>query len=152
MFAAYDALPDDMKEKLAGLSATHSSRHAFGPKAYEKSEHKDLIGRLGNTELATQDAVHPVVIKHPISGKQGIYVNPDFTIYINDMDKAQSDALLNEIFEHCEQPAFSHRFTWEPGSVAFWDNRATWHKALNDYPGQRRLMHRITIEGVALHA
>jgi len=60
--------------------------------------------------------------------------------------------LLNELYAHCQRPEFSHRFKWEDGSVAFWDNRATWHKALNDYPGQRRLMHRITVEGVALHA
>lgn len=152
MFTAYDALTSQMKDKLHGLTATHSSRHAFGPQAYEKSEHKDLIGRLGNTALATQDAVHPIVIRHPISGKRGIYVNPDFTIHVNDVSTAESDALLNELYEHCQRPEFSHRFKWEDGSVAFWDNRATWHKALNDYPGQRRLMHRITVEGVALHA
>ncbi len=152
MFAAYDALTTQMKSRLRGLYATHSSRHAFGSKAYEKSEHKELIGRLGNTELATQDAIHPVVIRHPISGKQGIYVNPDFTIHINEMAKSESDALLNELYEHCQRPEFSHRFEWKEGSVAFWDNRATWHKALNDYPGQRRLMHRITVEGVALCA
>jgi len=152
MFSAYNALSAEQKQKLEGLTATHSSRHAFGPKAYKKSAHKDLIGRLGNTDAATQDAVHPVVIRHPISGKQGIYVNPDFTTHINELEKSASDALLNELYAHCQKPEFSHRFTWEEGSVAFWDNRATWHKALNDYPGQQRLMHRITVEGVALHA
>jgi len=152
MFAAYDALTPEMKTKIKGLTATHSSRHAFGPKVYEKSANKDLVGRLGNTALATQDAIHPVVIRHPISAKQGIYVNPDFTTHINELGQAESDALLQELYEHCQRPEFSHRFRWEDGSVAFWDNRATWHKALNDYPGQRRLMHRITVEGVALHA
>ncbi|MBX2837302.1 MAG: TauD/TfdA family dioxygenase, partial [Gammaproteobacteria bacterium] len=60
--------------------------------------------------------------------------------------------LLKQLYDHCLKDEFRHRFQWQPGSVAFWDNRATWHKALNDYHGQRRLMHRITIEGEALHA
>ncbi len=152
MFAAYNALPEPLKKRIAGLTATHSSRHVFGAKVYDKPEHKDLIGRLGNTQAATQDAVHPVVIRHPISGKRGIYVNPDFTTHINELEKEDSDALLDELYTHCKNPEFSHRFEWQEGSVAFWDNRATWHKALNDYPGQRRLMHRITVEGEALYA
>ena len=152
MFAAYDALSPEQKKRVHGLTATHSSRHVFGAKAYEGEENKDLVGRLGNTDAATQDAIHPVVIKHPISGKQAIYVNPDFTTHINELDAASSAALLEELYEHCQQPEFMYRFQWQDGSVAFWDNRATWHKALNDYPGQRRLMHRITVEGVPLHA
>jgi len=151
MFAAYDALTPTMKTQLDGLSATHSSRHAFGPSAYKDERDKDLVGRLGNTEAATQDAIHPVVIRHPISGKKAIYVNPDFTIHINEIDETSSNSLLSELYEHCQLPEFQHRFQWQAGSVAFWDNRATWHKALNDYPGQRRLMHRITVEGVALN-
>lgn len=152
MFAAYNGLPDELKKRLHGLTATHSSRHAFGPSAYKDKDSKELIGRLGNTDAAQQDAVHPVVIKHPISGKSAIYVNPDFTIKINELSETDSMALLAQLYEHCQKPVFQHRFQWEAGSVAFWDNRATWHKALNDYPGQRRLMHRITVEGVALEA
>jgi len=152
MFAAYDGLSDSLKTRLEGLTATHSSRHVFGAKKYDSSENKELVGRLGNTEAATQDAIHPVVIRHPISGKRAIYVNPDFTLVINEMEKSESDQLLAQIYAHCQKEEFTYRFQWQEGSVAFWDNRATWHKALNDYPGQRRLMHRITIEGVALGA
>lgn len=152
MFAAYDALSDSMKTRLAGLTATHSSRHAFGAKAYENEDQKDLAGRLGNASAATQDAVHPVVIRHPISGKQALYVNPGFTLFINNITQAESEALLDELYTHCENEQFMHRFKWQDGSVAFWDNRATWHSAMNDYPGQRRLMHRITIAGAELSA
>jgi len=152
MFAAYEGLSDSMKKRLEGLTATHSSRHAFGAKAYEKEENKELAGRLGNASAATQDAIHPVVIRHPISGKQALYVNPGFTLYINDMDATESEALLEELYAHCESEQFMHRFKWEDGSVAFWDNRATWHSAMNDYPGQRRLMHRITVAGTELSA
>lgn len=150
MYAAYDALTADMKKKLEGLSAVHSSRHAFGADAYKDIDAKEVKGRLGNTDAATQDAIHPVVIAHPISGKRAIYVNPDFTTHICDMPADESEDLLDELYRHCMSPEFSHRFKWEPGSVAFWDNRATWHMALNDYAGQRRLMHRITVEGVPL--
>ena len=95
MFSAYNALDDDMKTRLNGLTATHSSRHAFGVEAYDDNDKDDFSGRLGNTDAATQDAVHPVVIRHPISGKQAIYVNPDFTIRINELSSSESDALLN---------------------------------------------------------
>ena len=152
MFSAYNALDDDMKTRLNGLTATHSSRHAFGVEAYDDNDKDDFSGRLGNTDAATQDAVHPVVIRHPISGKQAIYVNPDFTIRINELSSSESDALLNELYAHCQRDEFTYRFQWTKGSVAFWDNRATWHMAFNDYHGQRRMMHRITVEGVALGA
>ena len=151
MFAAFDALSDDMKNTLEGLTATHSSRHVFGAKAWEDEGGTDKTGRMQNSDAATQDAIHPIVIKHPFSGKPALYVNPEFTVKVNELEKTESDALLNEIYTHAQQPQFMHRFKWQPGSVAFWDNRATWHKALNDYAGQRRLMHRITVQGVALH-
>lgn len=151
MFAAYDALSTDLKSKLQGLTATHSSRHVFGAKAWEDEGGSDKTGRLKNSDAATQDAIHPLVIKHPFSGKPALYVNPEFTVKINELGEAEGEALLNEIYTHAQQPQFMHRFEWQAGSVAFWDNRATWHKALNDYAGQRRLMHRITVQGVALH-
>lgn len=152
MFAAYDALSESMKTRLEGLTATHSSRHVFGAKVFEAEKNKDLVGRLENADAATQDAIHPIVIRHPFSGNKAIYVNPEFTTHINDVNDSTSESLLSELYEHCRQPAFCHRFKWQDDSIAFWDNRATWHIALNDYPGQRRAMHRITIEGVELHA
>jgi len=80
MFAAYDALDDAMKE--------------------------DMKGRLGNTAAATQDAVHPIVISHPVSGKRGIYVNPDFTTHILDLSAEESESLLNTLYEHCQHLAY----------------------------------------------
>ena len=151
MFAAYDGLPEDVKQRIDKLTATHSSRHAFGADAYNDDDKDDYKGRLGNTAQATQDAIHPVAIAHPISGKRAIYVNPDFTLHINELPESESRSLLDYLYEHCQQEQFTHQFNWQDGSVAFWDNRATWHKALNDYPGQARLMHRITVEGERLH-
>ena len=112
----------------------------------------DLSERLGNADLATQDAVHPVVIAHPVTGRPLLYVNPGFTVGIEGWDRAESKALLGFLYEHASRPEFQTRFQWSPGSLAMWDNRSTWHLALNDYHGERRYLHRITIEGGPLTA
>jgi taurine dioxygenase len=146
-YAALDALSAGMQKMLAGLSAVHSSRHVFGAAA-ERPE--DLGSRLGNVEAATQDAVHPVIVKHPRSGRRTLYVNPGFTTRFDGWTEEESAPLLQYLFRHMAKPEFTYRFQWAPGSLAFWDNRCTWHYAVNDYHGARRLLHRITLEGEAL--
>jgi taurine dioxygenase len=148
MYAAYDALSDGLKETLESLHALHSSRHVFGVATY--AQRGDLKGRVANPEVATQDAVHPVVVRHPDSGRKSLYVNPGFTVRFVGWSDDESRPLLQHLFQHAARPEFTYRFHWRPGSIAFWDNRCTWHYALNDYQGQRRLMHRITVEGVPL--
>ncbi len=154
MYAAYDTLEAALRDEIGGLRAVHSARHVFGSAAdnyYTANE--DTDGRIGNSGAADHlaDVVHPVVITHPLSGRRALYVNPAFTTRIEGYDEDASAALLSRLFAHAMQPAHAFRFHWLPGSVAFWDNRATWHWALNDYHGQRRLMHRITIEGCRLN-
>ncbi|MEO3474392.1 TauD/TfdA family dioxygenase [Roseomonas sp. CAU 1739] len=151
MFAAYDALSDGLKATLEGLRAVHSSRHVFGAGAKRLSDPADdLKGRLRNADQATQDAVHPVVIRHPGSGRRALYVNPGFTLRFEGWTDDESRSLLDYLYRHAAKPEFQCRFRWREGSVAFWDNRATWHYAVNDYHGERRLLHRITLEGAAL--
>ncbi|HVZ06920.1 TauD/TfdA dioxygenase family protein [Rhodopila sp.] len=146
MYAAYDALSDGLKRTLAGLRAVHSSRHVFGVKR------EGMEDRFHNQDLATQDAVHPVVITHPDSGRKALYVNPGFTLRFEGWTDEESRSLLSYLYQHAVRPEFAYRFAWQSGSLAFWDNRATWHYAVNDYHGERRLMHRITLEGVPLAA
>jgi taurine dioxygenase len=148
MYAAYDALSDGLKKTLESLHAFHSSRHVFGVATY--AQRGDLKGRVANPEAATQDAVHPVVVRHPSSGRKSLYVNPSFTVRFVGWSDDESRPLLQHLFQHAARPEFTYRFHWRPGSIAFWDNRCTWHYALNDYQGQRRLMHRVTVEGVPL--
>jgi taurine dioxygenase len=153
MALAYETLSDGLKRTLEGLTALHSSRHVFGAAAAAKVSADtvtDLDRRIGNAEAATQDAVHPVVIRHPESGKKILYVNPGFTVKFVEWTKEESKQLLDFLYRHAMRPEFSCRFQWREGSIAFWDNRSTWHYALNDYHGSRRLMHRITIEGMPL--
>ena len=151
MYLAYEALSSGLQQTLDGLCAVHSSRHVFGANARRIAE-TDLKGRLGNPALATQDAIHPVVIRHPDTGRKALYVNPGFTLRFDGWSEEESKPLLDYLYRHAVRPEFTCRFRWQAGSMAFWDNRATWHYALNDYHGQRRLMHRITVEGVPLHA
>ncbi len=148
MYAAYEALSDGLKRSLGDLQALHSSRHVFGAQPYEARG--DLKDRVLNPEAATQDAVHPVVVRHPGSGRLALYVNPAFTVRFVGWTDEESQPLLRYLYQHAARPEFSYRFQWRDGDIAFWDNRCTWHYALNDYHGRRRLMHRITVEGVPL--
>jgi taurine dioxygenase len=161
MYGAYETLDDETKAGIEGLRAVHSGRHIFGEaddsyyNTTDAGSHDEGTKRIGNAAVAEQleDVVHPVVIAHPLSGRRALYVNPAFTVRFEGMSKEESKPLLDRLYAHCIAGSdFHHRFRWRPGSVAFWDNRATWHWALNDYQGQRRIMHRITIEGGPLEA
>jgi taurine dioxygenase len=147
--AAYDSLPNDLKTKIEGLRAIHSNTHLYGENGLYRLT--DLNEQLGGMDRVG-DATHPVVIKHPESGRKVLYVNPGHTIQFEGWDFAESRALLDELYAHVTQPQFTCSFNWLPGSVTFWDNRCTWHQANNDYQGQARLMHRITLAGSALNA
>ena len=148
MCAAYEALSDGMKAMLAPLRARHSSRHVFGHVMNDVESRR--TGRIANPELAVQDATHPVVLTHPGSGRPALYVNPDFTVGFDGWTDEESKPLLDWLYRHAGQPRFTCRLSWRPGTLAMWDNRCTWHCAKNDYHGQRRLMHRITVEGEPL--
>ena len=147
--AAYDSLPNDLKTKIEGLRAIHSNTHLYGENGLYRLT--DLNEQLGGMDRVG-DATHPVVIKHPDSGRKVLYVNPGHTIQFEGWDFAESRALLDKLYAHVTQPQFTCSFNWLPGSVTFWDNRCTWHQANNDYQGQARLMHRITLAGSALDA
>ena len=151
MYKAFDSLSPGLQETLLGLNAVHSAKHAFGS---QNTYHTEATtgGRIGNAAAADSmpDSIHPAVITHPLSGKKALYVNPGFTRHFEGWSWEDSVPLLEYLFDRAKQEEFTTRFHWEPGSIAFWDNRATWHLAKNDYQGQRRVMHRITIEGCAL--
>ncbi len=144
MHMAWEALSTGLRRTLEGLRAKHSSRHVFG------SAHEATAGRLGNPERATQDVFHPIGLSHPQTGRKALYVNPGFTVGIEGWAPHEAAALLELLYQHAQRPEFTVRVRWAPGTVTLWDNRSTWHYALNDYPGERRLMHRITLEGTPL--
>ena len=153
MYKAFEGLPGELKTRIKDLSAVHSAKHIFGSKD-QLEMLKQTRGRIGNSEAADAlaDVTHPIVISHPESDKQALYVNPGFTTHFVGWSAQESAPLLQYLYGHIARPEHTCRFHWQPGSLAFWDNRATWHLAVSDYHGQRRLMHRITVEGEPLAA
>ena len=91
--------------------------------------------------------VHPVIRTHPESAKKVLFVNSLFTTRILELEKQESAALLEFLYEHVATPEFSCRFNWEPNTIAIWDNRSTQHKPINDYFPAHRMLHRIVIDG-----
>jgi taurine dioxygenase len=150
MYLAYDALSVGLKRTLDGLHAIHSAAHVFGAKSEYKRANDEHKKRFGNESLAVGEVSHPVVIRHPESGRKALYVNPGFTLRFDGWTAEESKPLLDLLYRHAVRPEFTCRFRWRAGSIAFWDNRCTWHYAANDYHGHDRLMHRITVAGTRL--
>ena len=148
IYRAFEALSEGLKDTLRGLCAVHSSAHRFGAKAQQK--YGNELGFRNADKVG--DVTHPVVIRHPLSGREALYVNGDFTLHFEGWSAEDSAPLLEYLYAHATRPEFTSRFQWRDGSIAFWDNRATWHSAQNDYQGERRLMHRITVAGCALES
>ncbi|WP_299191287.1 TauD/TfdA family dioxygenase [uncultured Erythrobacter sp.] len=144
MHAAWSALPDPLKQRAKQLTAVHSNAHIYGRDGYYSRT--DLASSLkGSDDVGS--ATHPVMVRHPQTGAEILYVNPAHTIALEGLAREESEEFLRVLFHHAQQPQFQCRFNWQPGSVAIWDNRLTWHLAENDYDGERRLMHRITLAG-----
>lgn len=139
MSAAYDALSEPMKRMLEGLTATHDGAPNYDDRAKRN--------RDNNQDRVNPAAVHPVIATHPSTGKKTIYVNSIFTVRINELTKAESDAVLELLFAHVTRPEFQCRFTWRRHSIAFWDNRAVQHYAVWDYYPHVRTGRRVTIRG-----
>ncbi len=96
---------------------------------------------------AAEGPVHPVVRLIPETGRRVLYVNPEFTTRFEGWTRRESLPLLRHLFDTAMRPEFTTRLRWAPGSIAMWDNRQPWHFAVNDYPGQRWVMHRILLAG-----
>jgi taurine dioxygenase len=129
MYAAYEALSDRMKKYLDGLTATHDGTRVFGP--------------------GTPVSVHPVITRHPVTGRKVIYVNQDFTSHINELPRLEGERVLQLLIDHCNKPEWTCRFRWTAHSIAFWDNRCTHHKAVWDYWPNVRSGYRAQVEGTA---
>ena len=143
MYDAYDALSSTLQSRLDGLVAVHDFTQTFG-KLFGRTP--EGLEKLRNVQEQYPPAEHPLVRTHPVTKRMSLYVNRVFTSHLVDMNPKESDNLLSFLYEHCASPDFQVRFRWRENSIAFWDNRAAQHYAVNDYSG-RRLMHRITITG-----
>jgi taurine dioxygenase len=142
MIGAFELLSPALKRCLDGLEAAHD---ITGPlRRAITGGHS--VGDLEGVRAAWPDEIHPVVCRHPETGKKLLYVNSNFTSYLRGMSDAESQMLLTFLFDWVRSPELQVRFQWEEDSVAIWDNRCTQHYATADY-GERRIMHRVSVAG-----
>jgi taurine dioxygenase len=143
--AAFEALSRPLQILLDGLTATHDFTRSFPVERFGSTA-QDLA-RWEETRRRNPPLSHPVIRTHPVSGRKALFVNDGFTSRINELEPAESEAILKLLFAHATRPEFTIRWRWQQNDVAMWDNRVTQHYAVDDYRPQRRVMHRATILG-----
>lgn len=144
MHAAYEGLDDALKQRLAGMTATHDFN-----KFWEEMRRRPGSTRppLTSEQRAKRPpATHPVFMTHPISGRQVLYCNPGYVIRINELSEAESDRVLEHLFAHQLQPEYQYAHHWTEGDVLMWDHLGTLHNAIPDYgPDEHRLIKRCQV-------
>jgi len=140
MYAAWEALSDHWQRFLTGLTAVHESAHVHGNRHYG-------IDAKDTRDGAFPHAEHPVVRTHPETGRKALFVNSGFTRRIRGMKPRESQATLDFLYRHIEQPDFQCRFRWCANSIAMWDNRCAQHLATWDYYPEVRHGYRVTLCG-----
>lgn len=145
--AAYEALSEGMKNMLKGVIGVNSAglKHKKGG---NRAAHHARIGHMTvqkADEAESYEAFHPIVRTHPETGKKSIYMSALHTIRFDGMTEHETRPIIVMLNNHCVEPEFTCRVTWEPGQLTVWDNRCTLHNAINDYHGYRREMRRLTV-------
>ena len=140
-YAAYETLSDGLRKALDGLTAVNTSTKA------EASKTREERLKSAGVEMKVLVGEHPVVRTHPETGRRALYVNIGHTSHFKGWTEEESRPLLEYLWRHQVNPELTCRFQWQPGSLAFWDNRCAQHNAVNDYAGFRRIMHRVTLAG-----
>jgi taurine dioxygenase len=146
MAAAYDALPPEMKTRLAGLTATHDFEKFWEMMRRRKGTATARAPLTEEQRRKKPPVSHPMVMKHPISGRRILYANPGYTMRVDGLPQDESDALLEYLFEHQVRPEFIYAHRWNEGDVLVWDNLQTLHNAIDDYgPNEPRLIKRCQV-------
>ncbi len=147
MALAHATLSAGMKGLLRGLRAIHSGLPygTHGPPPDLRVSTSIEMAR--GDPAADAEVAHPVVRRHPETGANVLFVNPTYTTRFEDMTAAESRPLLDTLQRQATRAELTCRLRWAAGTLAIWDNRATQHLAVNDYDGQRRLLHRTTVTG-----
>ncbi len=139
-YAAYDALPPDLRQKLEGRLAVNSYEPGYGT--------SNVKMRIKTPASPTASSfAHPVIRTHPATGRKALYVNRLMTECIVGMAREESDELLQRVFDHQEQPQFQYEHRWQVGDLLIWDNRCTLH-ARKDFPATHlRKLRRVAVKG-----
>lgn len=151
-YLAFETLSPGLRRTLQGLRAVHSAGMAYGTGgALDKAKSLTSMAIEPSAE-AFKENTHPAVIRHPVTNRPTLYVNPVYTTRFEGWSPVESQGLLTHLYRHSINENFTCRFRWSEGTLAIWDNRCTMHNALNDYSGVRREMFRTSVKGVALEA
>ena len=134
-----------MQAMLSGLTATHDSARSFPVDRFGGDPAE--LEKLEQAKKKHPPISHPVIRTHPVTGRKALFVSEGFTTRINELEAKESDAVLKMLFEHIQKPEFVVRWSWQANDVAFWDNRCTFHYAVDDYRPQHRVMNRATLMG-----
>jgi taurine dioxygenase len=157
LYLAYETLSDPMKAMIAGVKTwnvgdrktlAQNGPMASAPRAGRYVGNEKMAAKVRDPGDVPTEAAHPLVRTHPETGRKALYIS-NHSQTLDGFNRAEARPILDFLMAHAVQPEFTCRFRWEPGSLAIWDNRCTQHRALNDYHGKRRRMHRITIAGDA---
>ena len=134
---AYEYLSEGMKRMLSGVRAVHRVH------ARLVTDVDTMANKKGETVQG--ECVHPLIRTHPETGRKMLYLNPSFVPQFEGMTEAESRPLLDYLTNYMAQPEFQIRYRWDADTFGIWDNRTSLHSALNDYHGQRRVMHRMVV-------
>ena len=146
MYAAWETLDPRLQRAIEGLEAIHDGSVNFTTYLFDPPQ-PDAEGRLARMKAEKPGAVHPLVVRHPETGRKALYINRAFVVRILGVTEIVSRNLIDLLCEHAEQASLQVRWRWSEGDIAFWDNRCTLHYAANDYFGHTRTMHRVTLKG-----
>ena len=146
-YLAWEALDDGLKAELDGVRAVNSAELGYGTGSQDPEVQANTTTTVKYSAEQFNEALHPVARTHPVTGRKALYVNDSFTASFEGKTQAESLPLLKKLWAHSIIPEFTGRLRWKKGSLAIWDNRCCMHYAHSDYPGHRREMRRIVVEG-----
>ncbi len=144
MHAAYDGLPDDLKQQLEGKTVLHDFNKFWEMMRREKGSQRPPL--TGAQRKAKPPVSHPLFLTHPLTGRRVLYANPGYSMRINELPQKESDEILAFLFEHQTQPAYRYAHQWQEGDLMLWEDIGTIHNAVADYgPDEHRLIKRCQV-------
>lgn len=144
MHAAYEGLPEDLKNKLNGMTVLHDFNKFWEMMRREKGSKRPPLTEA--QRKAKPPVSHPIFLTHPITGRKVLYANPGYSMRINELPEHESDAMLRFLFEHQLKPEYRYRHEWTQGDLLMWENFGTIHNAIADYgPDEHRLIKRCQV-------
>ena len=145
---AFAALPEEMKNKLRSLKVVHSAKVPYADDGFYALEKEKRAMKILPSKEANATFSHPMIKIHPETKKECLFINPVYTLNIENISQDESQELLWNLYEHMTQDVFVYEHTWDENMLVMWDNRTVMHHATGGYDGHERLLHRITLAAV----